>query len=85
MSSIGRFKVKAYFYPPFTPISSYPAGGELIRKILSLVDNNEVPFSLHIWYVNCDPTNISNTCSIVFESLLGQMAFSESVILWAQE
>lgn len=83
-SLTGKFKVKAYCFPPFTPIS-YPAGWELVRKILSLVENKEASFSLHICYVNCDPSNISNTSSIVFESLLGQMSFSGSVVLWAQE
>lgn len=83
-SLTGKFKVKAYCFPHFTPIS-YPAGWELVRKILSLVENKEASFSLHICYVNCDPSNISNTSSIVFESLLGQMSFSGSVVLWARK
>lgn len=57
----GKCEVKACCSPPFMPIS-YPAGWEFVRKTLSLVENEEASLSLHICYINCDLTGMSNTC-----------------------
>lgn len=54
----------------------HPAGWGLVRKILPFVENKDSPCSLRIWCVNCNPPDISDTCTTILESLLGQMPFS---------